>query len=179
MNRRDFLILTAGFAASTRLYAKSFPDVVIEPDKRIGLDSHHWKVMDAALDHLFPAEKNAPGAKDVHATAWLHNALLMPDVEPTHRDFMRDGVIRLETTSLAVQKKSFIQLNEEQREIVLRTTEKDHEGKTWLRESLRYILEAMLSDPVYGGNPNAIGWNWLKHEPGFPRPPKEKRYFLL
>jgi gluconate 2-dehydrogenase gamma chain len=43
---------------------------------------------------------------------------------------------------------------------------------------LDYIMEALLTDPVYGGNPNSIGWQWLKHQPGFPRPttPLKRRY---
>ena len=27
-----------------------------------------------------------------------------------------------------------------------------------------------------GGNPNNIGWNWLGHHPGQPRPSKEINY---
>jgi gluconate 2-dehydrogenase gamma chain len=41
---------------------------------------------------------------------------------------------------------------------------------------LYYIFEALLSDPVYGGNPGGIGWQWLEHQPGFPRPPADKIY---
>jgi len=44
---------------------------------------------------------------------------------------------------------------------------------------LGYIFEALLVDPVYGGNPNGIGWKWLEHQPGLPRPTADKRYFLL
>ena len=39
-----------------------------------------------------------------------------------------------------------------------------------------YIFEALLSDPVYGGNPEGIGWRWLGHRPGFPRPNQRNRY---
>jgi gluconate 2-dehydrogenase gamma chain len=27
---------------------------------------------------------------------------------------------------------------------------------------------------VYGGNPDGIGWRWLGHVPGYPRPPADK-----
>ena len=70
-------------------------------------------------------------------------------------------------------------LDEKQREASLRKLEINAAGKAWLRETLRYIMEALLIDPVYGSNPNAVGWKWLKHRPGFPRPLKDKRYFLL
>jgi len=181
MKRRKFLLLTAGFALGTilPLRAKQLPSVVIEPNKLTGLSSTQWEVMDVVLDHLFPSESNAPGSKDIYATAWLHNALIMPDVEQSHREFMRDGLLMLEKLSNKTHKTSFIQLDEEKRESTLRTLEQDRDGRAWLRETLRYILEALLTDPVYGGNPKSIGWKWLKHQPGFPLPVIGKRYFEL
>jgi len=182
MKRRKFLLLTAGFAlgaALSPLQAKKFPNVVIEPSKLVGLSSAQWQIMDAVLEHLFPSEPNAPGAKDVYATAWLHNALAMPDVEQSHRDVMRDGLLMLEKLANKIHQAPFIELNEEKKESTLRTLEEDRAGRAWLRETLRYILEALLTDPVYGGNPNSIGWKWLQHQPGFPQPIVGKRYFEL
>jgi gluconate 2-dehydrogenase gamma chain len=181
MKRRKFLLLTAGFALGSTLplQARKLPDVVIEPSKLIGLSSSEWRVMDSVLNHLFPSEKNAPGASDIYATAWLHNALVMPDVDASHRDFMRDGLLQLEKLSHKIHNTSFVNLTEEKRESTLRTLEEDPDGRAWLRETLRYILEALLTDPVYGGNPNRIGWKWLQHQAGFPLPVVGKRYYEL
>ena len=179
MKRRDFLLFTLGFSATASLHARALPAVGFTPDKRLGIDDHHWRVIDRAMQHLFPSEEASPGAVDVHATAWLHNALLMPDVDDEHRAFMRDGALLLEKTSRELYKKSFVTLDHAGREAALRKMEEAHNGKAWIRETLRYILEAMLSDPVYGGNPGGVGWKWLQHRPGFPLPPKDKRYFLL
>jgi len=41
---------------------------------------------------------------------------------------------------------------------------------------LTLIFEALLLDPIYGVNTNNIGWNWLNHDPGVPRPNKENMY---
>ncbi len=179
MKRREFLLFTAGFSVTASAAAKKLPAVALLPDERLGIDAHHWRVIDAAMSHLFPAEPDAPGAKDAHATAWLHNGLRMPEVDDTHRRFIRNGVIELEKLSRKIQQRSFVELDAAQRETVLRRMETQPGGKAWFQEILRYILEALLSDPVYGGNPGGIGWRWLEHRPGFPRPPKEKRYFLL
>jgi gluconate 2-dehydrogenase gamma chain len=181
MKRRKFLLLTAGFTLGSTLplQAKKLPNVVIEPNKIIGLSSAQWQIMDAVLNHLFPSEANSPGAKDAYATAWLHNALAMPDTEQSHRDFMRDGLLSLEKLAQKTHQKSFIKLTKKQKESSLRILEQDHEGRAWLRETLRYILEALLTDPVYGGNPESIGWKWLKHQPGFPLPVVGKRYYEL
>ena len=156
----------------------SIPPVVIEPNKNIGLSKLQWQIMAQVQAHLFPAEENSPGAKDVYATAWLHNALLMPAVAPKHLQFIRDGLINLEKLSQTNLKQNFLELNVDQHEILLREYEQNHTGNAWIREILRYIFEALLSDPVYGGNRNGIGWKWLQHKPGFPLPPKDKRYYL-
>ena len=42
-----------------------------------------------------------------------------------------------------------------------------------------YLLEALLADPVYGGNTDEVGWKWLGYTAGFPRPPIGKRYFEI
>ncbi len=181
MKRREFLILTSGFALGTSLSltAKTLPDVAFKPDTSSALSSDQWYTMDVVLKHLFPSETNAPGASDVHATAWLHNSLKMPNVEQSHREVMRNGIIQLEKISQELHKKEFTQLEEAMREITLRELEKKRDGHVWLQETLRYILEALLVDPVYGANPGGAGWKWLKHRPGFPLPPANKRYYLL
>jgi gluconate 2-dehydrogenase gamma chain len=45
-----------------------------------------------------------------------------------------------------------------------------------LSSLLKYIFEALLTDPIYGGNPNSMGWEWLDHTPGQPRPNPANRY---
>jgi gluconate 2-dehydrogenase gamma chain len=49
-------------------------------------------------------------------------------------------------------------------------------GENWLSLLLYYLFESLTLDPVYGGNPDGIGWHWLEHQPGFPRPTKETSY---
>ena len=49
----------------------------------------------------------------------------------------------------------------------------------WLSTLITYTLEALLSDPLYGGNTNGIGWKWLGHDPGNPRPSADKIYGRL
>jgi len=44
---------------------------------------------------------------------------------------------------------------------------------------MSYLIEALLSDPVYGGNKDQKGWLWLEHIPGFPTPGPDKVYFKL
>jgi gluconate 2-dehydrogenase gamma chain len=61
----------------------------------------------------------------------------------------------------------------------LREIEQSRAGRNWLSLLLTYLLEALLADPVYGGNPDGIGWTWLEHQPGYPAPPRDKSWYKL
>lgn len=135
--------------------------------------------MIAVQAHLFPTETDSPGAQDVNAAAYLHNVLIDPKFDSADRAFTRAGILDLQGLSSRQYSKSFVQLENGQRERLLRQYETTSQGSRWLNMILEYIMEAMLTDPVYGGNPGGIGWQWLGHTPGLPRPPTHKRYFLL
>ena len=49
-------------------------------------------------------------------------------------------------------------------------------GELWISTLIVYLLEALLCAPAYGGNPEAIGWHWLGHQPGFPLPDPDHIY---
>ena len=182
MDRRHFLKITSAGAAATAVTTATMP-LFAAPKQRsadAGLSDKQWQTLDAVLDHLFPSEAEAPGAKDVNALHWLQTVLLDDETDEVHKQFLRAGVVQVDETATELYQKSFAALQPDQREAVLRNMEKSkQQGRAWLQEMIRYIFEALLSDPVYGGNPQAVGWKWLQHTPGFPRPPKEKRYFLL
>ncbi|MEN8217402.1 MAG: gluconate 2-dehydrogenase subunit 3 family protein [Pseudomonadota bacterium] len=163
MDRRTFLIQTTGTIA-----AMSTPSLAASTS----LTPDEWQTLAAVQEHLFPSEPDSPGAKDINATAYLDFVLA-----PVEREFIKNGVLQLEKMAQSIEGKQFIALSSEQRERLLRRFET--KGKRWISTILRYILEALLTDPIYGGNPNAIGWKWLDHQPGFPRPPANKRYYLL
>ncbi len=162
MNRRHFLIQTALIAVSTPSLANT-------------LSLEQWQTLAAVQAHLFPSEPNSPGAPEINATGYLHFALIDPD----EREFIKMGVFQLDRLAQYMEGKGFLALSTAQRELLLRRFEMGKNGKRWLTIILEYILEALLTDPIYGGNPNGIGWKWLDHHPGFPRPPANKRYYLL
>ncbi len=87
------------------------------------------------------------------------------------RRFVRDGVGRLTAVCDELHGLAFVALSAEQRELALRALERDRLGSAWLAEQLDFVLEALLGDPSYGGNPAGVGWRWLGIRPGFPLPP--------
>ena len=70
----------------------------------------------------------------------------------------------------------FVELTLELQNEVLERMEQSKFGKNWLSLLMFYLTEALMLDPYYGGNPDMIGWIWLEHRPGFPRPVQGKTY---
>ncbi len=179
IDRRTFM---AGIA--TLLTVAAVPlvvsvDAVAASDVDAALSKQPWLTFAAVQDHLFPTSKDSPGAKDINATAYLRRVLAEAHTDPDEKNLINNGVGWLNDIAREKQGKPFIELSADQRETVLRTIARSNAGERWLSLLLVYIFEALLSDPVYGGNPEGIGWQWLEHRPGFPRPPADKTYFKL
>jgi len=135
------------------------------------------QMLSAVQDHLFPKGADSPGAKDINALPFLQFVIAQADFDADSRNFIVNGTQSLEEASMERFDLSFTELDFTRKERLLRYLA-DHTrwGKNWLSLLLYYIFEALLSDPVYGGNPNEVGWQWLEHQAGFPRPPSDKTY---
>lgn len=178
LNRRLFLIQTSGtlFLFSSPLACQFSEDTI---KKNTGLAKQDWQNLDILLNHLLPSETTSPGAKDINATGYFYFVLSDKKTNPSHRQLIQSGLIQLNQISHKSAQQTFQSLTTDAREKALRQIETTDQGYRWLRMVLRYLMEALLTDPIYGGNTNQIGWLWLKHQPGFPRPPANKKYFLL
>ena len=138
-----------------------------------------WRTFAAVQQQLFPADSNGPSARDLNATAYLSFVMQAADTDADDRKFLHDGIGWLNALTDKQFGKAFVMLTGQQQDEALKQIAQSNAGERWLSNLLLYILEALLTDPVYGGNPEGIGWQWLAHQPGFPRPPKDKRYTEL
>jgi len=138
-----------------------------------------WLTLAAVQEQMFPAGEGIPGAGDIQAIVYLRNTLGNPAADGEDREFIVNGVGWLNDLAREREKTLFIHLDEAQRETLLRKIEQSNAGRNWLSLLLTYLLEALLADPVYGGNPGGIGWQWLEHQPGFPHPPTDKTWYRL
>ncbi|MFK5894882.1 MAG: gluconate 2-dehydrogenase subunit 3 family protein [Pseudomonadota bacterium] len=194
MNRRSFLTASGStILVSTLPYAfatesittssKNNSTTIIQSKNIIdpGLSRRQWKTIIAVQDHLFPSniKSAAPGAKDVNAKAYFYAVLSDADRDDEDRKLVKNGLIELQDICWKNHQKLFVNLTLKQREKSLRILEQTANGTPWIMTVLGYVFEALLVDPVYGGNPDGIGWKWLDHQAGLPRPPTDKRYFLL
>ncbi len=183
MKRRAFLFQSGGLVAGGLAIA-TLPLAWLSACSRAtpsaaDLPDAVWRTLAAVQSHLFPSETNAPGAAEIGASGYLRATLAVPGFDPAERAAIIQGAEAVERQARARAGQTFAELAESEREAVLRAFETTNAGRRWLAGMLGYLVEALLADPVYGGNPNGIGWRWLAHNPGFPRPPANKRYFLL
>lgn len=177
LNRREFMRLLAAVAAAyplsslatSRQQAKSVDNIIKEP----------WLTISVVQEHLFPVEKNSPGASDINALKYLRDMMQTPDFNKEQYVLIHNGVGWLNGLAKQQYSKKFIQLDMDSKEKILRRVENSNAGSRWLSALLTYLIEALLSDPVYGGNPNGIGWIWLQHQAGFPLPTENKKYYKL
>jgi len=173
LSRRAFLLRVAGGSL-----AAMFPlRFVAAEGESGGLDDDgRWQIIGAVQDHLFPSEPEVPGAREINALSYLQWVVSDENLTADHRAFLLRGAEWVQDKALGLQSISFLEADEQQRETILRAVAEDGAGNNWLSTVLLYVFEALLTDPAYGGNPDGIGWKWLGHTPGFPRPTAHKRY---
>jgi len=177
MKRRDFLKGTSAAALTAGL-------PVVAADLAGGargatFDREQWAVIESVQDHLLPSEPDAPGARDVKATAYLDRALADPGFDPEVEGFVLKGIGWLNEIAEERHGRPFNLVDPGQREDLLLQIAGSKAGERWLSTLVSYTLEALLADPLYGGNPDGIGWKWLEHDPGLPRPTPDKIYGRL
>jgi gluconate 2-dehydrogenase gamma chain len=173
VSRRAFLLTMAGGSLAALMPLGSMAGEAAHGDMS---EEHRWAVLDAVQVHLFPTEENAPGAREIKALDYLRLVVQDQGLDPEERRFILRGVGWLEDLAHGEKAGSFLPMSEDQREALLRRIASSEAGENWLSTIQLYICEALLADPVYGGNPHGVGWKWLGHNPGFPRPAPDRRY---
>jgi gluconate 2-dehydrogenase gamma chain len=183
MRRRAFLgAIPAGWAAGSAPVAATGRVSETGGVRPVTLDPDQWRILAKVQDHLLPAEPDnpsAPGARDVNATAYLDRAMAVDGFDPEIRDLITNGIGWLEDLADRRHGAGFVDLDPATREDLLRGVAETDAGERWLATLISYTLEALLADPIYGGNPDGIGWHWLGHVPGVPRPTAENIYGRL
>ncbi len=125
---------------------------------------------------LFPNDGNGPSAEDLNAFEYLLWFLQDELLDDYDRKSYAKGATKVNNKAQELFKQDFVALPLSQQEEVVALMVKNKKTKMWFSRLVTYLFEALLADPIYGANPNNIGWNWLEHNPGQPRPTKEISY---
>lgn len=178
LNRRQFVQLLSSSALLAPSLASAAQVTQATRDPAYQNLVAPWLTIAEVQQHLLPADAQSPGAEQIGALKFLQT-MLRVNPDPEESDFIQQGVSWLNQLANKQYQADFKQLDTAQRETLLRQIETSDAGARWLSTLMTYLIEALLSDPVYGGNKNRRGWQWLEHIPGFPTPGPDKVYFKL
>lgn len=176
LSRRHFLLGTV--ALSTSAIIPSFISCLATPiyDIHKQLSDEDFKTLNAVQNHLFPKNQNSPGALDINASTYFTWVLTDIEKDPNDIKQMKEGIRWTNEMASKTFSRKFTHLSMDEKEITLKNLAKEGYGERWLSVVLTLIFEALLSDPIYGSNTNEVGWKWLEHTPGSPRPTAANSY---
>lgn len=131
----------------------------------------------ALLYVLFPDDGNGPGARELRADEYVLWVLKDQQADPEEIAFIVDHTQRFSKEVKEKYDSHFQHLSaSEQEEVLLQFMDDTSWCTRWSGRLMTLILEALLLDPQYGVNTQEKGWEWLEHNPGYPRPKKENLY---
>lgn len=129
-------------------------------------------------EDLFPKVSNKLNIKTINARAYLSYIMRHPRVSYEDKLFIKKSVKWLDEEAQTLFNKNYTDLSLQNRQNVLSSIAKTKWGENFIETILIYIFEALFGDPVYGINKDEIGWKWVKHNPGLPRPINSFKYIL-
>jgi gluconate 2-dehydrogenase gamma chain len=151
------------FIASTVLAGTA---LILLPQKaKTKIDIEPFKVIEHVQEVLFPPHAKAPSAREFGATNYLARVSLHSSFVPSDLSFLNRGAYEL-----IKYKSDFLTIDFTTQQDIIDKFSKTTIGRNWISLLLFYTLEALLSDPIYGGNRDELGWRWLSHNAGQPRP---------
>jgi len=174
--RRGFLRAAIIGGAASQLAFVTSCDSAEEEGNEI-LSGKQVAVLKSVISILFPDDGNGPGTKEINAfdyIMWVLRDTL--NRKPEDNDYIIEGLDWANDTSNEVYFCEYAELDQDQKDALVELFTKLDWGKNWSAAMLMLIFEALLLDPLYGGNTNEIGWKWLNHTAGYPRPTEANRY---
>lgn len=158
MKRRNFIKFTtiSAILFSTNIsIAKNIPNETL-------------LVLDEVLNIIFPKTSTMPSAKEFKALEYLIKNISHKTFEDEDKTLILDG-----TKDFISSFPEFLTLkNNEKKELIFEIIKSNEYAKSWVSKITYYGIEAMLSDPIYGGNFNQIAWKSINHAVGIPQPLK-------
>lgn len=154
MKRRKFLAITTLVSiAPTLLFSKQ--------------ELKEWIWIEAVYDVLFPKTSTMPNAKEFGAVEYLQKNIEHKTFDKDDKNFILQGARDFQSAY-----PNFLHVKE--KITIIKELQTNSYGNSWLDTLIYYGIEAMMSEPIYGGNKAQIGWKSVGHVGGEPAP--KKRY---
>ena len=139
------------------------------------LDEQQYKILVSIQNILFPKGEFGPSAKEINAHLYLIWVLSDEFVLKDDKKYLVDGLQWIQETAQEDYYKDYLNLSDKEKEQLISNVSQKTWGENWLSYMLSYVIEAMVSDPIYGFQ-NGVGVKWLNHQYGLPRPTKSTKY---
>jgi len=139
---------------------------VFDPQQRASLQ--------AACARLIPTDDEA-GATEAGVVDYIDAQLALPHFKVFYKMFLA-GLRQMDLLARKRGASSFRECPPEGQDQVLRQLEQGvplgrrRNSKRFFHVLLAFTLEGFLGDPVYGGNKNEVGWQFIGFQPRPPRP---------
>ncbi len=117
---------------------------------------------------LFPKAQSL----GIQTAPYMHIIFHHSRISQEDKRYIKNGVKWLNEAAVEQYKQKYVKLRADKREDLLRHISQKEWGESFLYTIMTYMFEAMLGDPIYGGNNKEHGWQWLSFEGGKPRPQK-------
>ena len=158
MKRRNFIkfaTISAIMLSTSTVVARTFP-------------KNHLEVLEEVLEIVFPKTSTMPSAKEFKALNYLVQNISHKTFDNDDKVLITDG-----TKDFLSAFPEFLTLNKkEKNELIFSVIKENDYAKSWVSKIAYYWIEALFSDPIYGGNFEQIGWKSINHNIGYPRPIK-------
>jgi len=122
------------------------------------------RVIAEVQEHMFPEHTLLPSASKAKVIDFLYQTISHQSYDKDIRAFVIEGAEEFIT-----REKNFFSLSFVEKEKALRRYEESSYGSAWLSRIMTVTMEGMFADPIYGANPNEIGWQALHAFGGQPR----------
>jgi gluconate 2-dehydrogenase gamma chain len=140
------------------------------------LSKEQYKTIIIVQNILFPEGGYGPSAKDFNAHLYIIWILQDPYILKEDKDYILDGIRWVQETAQEEFQQNFLSLKPNEQQKLIKHISTKSWGENWLSYIMTLIIEAMVSDPIYGLNKNSIGVKWLDHQYGIPQPNKQTKY---
>ena len=175
ISRRQFILIS-----SLGIGSLLIPIPSCQHKKTNYLTAEEINILNGVLDVLFPDDGFGPSHKDFNATQYILNVLNDPFYDGETKIFIIDGIQDINSIAKSLFSKDLSSLSyKHKQKVIEHAIEKEGKFERWISLIITLIIEALLSDPIYGGNTNEVGWKWLNHYIGIPRPDKDTSYKQL
>jgi hypothetical protein len=177
-NRRVFIkkVLALGMFVQVPSWYSCDSDSV-SSDFKI-LTKKQQDIFSLVMEILFPYSDGV-NVKQLKTLRYLDFVLFDDNYDVDEQSYLLDGVTKLEQLSVKKTNKSFLELSGNDQKKMIEIISGISWGEYWLSRLLTIIFESLLLDPIYNVNVNKIGWHWLQHKNGLPRPNSTNKYNII